>query len=1143
MQAFESRQGRKRKNNMKHTVWGKIVSLTLTVLMTAAMAAPLPVNAGGAVEVTVKNMGDAGGNSFSIYANGIPILLAAGAGDKTKIYLDVNANGQIDAGENPLALSGADIPAGSAADGYDLTRSTVFGGGCDINALSTKVSMLGGKIAILHGGGAKNTGTGGEVTGNTSVTVLGGEITDRLSGGGYAGGTVHGDSSVVIRGSSAVIGMLLGCGYSAVIDGNSYITIADRNYTQDICCTYGMISGDAIIRSGINGKITSQITGEVLGYVRYEYEVAFFDGKNGNRYSETTPQKTQWIRANNLIEKPTDPTLNEKNFAGWRNMSDDSAFSLGTAITAPLALYAEWTDGETQTLYLNTTDGKLHVGSTDGEILPSESSRLCGGAYSWDAGTQTLTLNNVNWKTTAATAFNLGSTAVTLALADYSRNSFASTCISNTLNAESCGIYVGDSLTVTGELDVSSRGKLSVEGTSFLTPTPDGLSNTKTIGIFVKKNYIQTGGDVEAFGGSIIGSNPGGTSSGLEFYPNPQYSATITGGTLRARGGRATSKSNGIFTYGNIVVDGGGLIGEAVGCINVNAEKALCAGIVLNQGIFPNRLTFKKGSMIGVGARAGISVGSYELPELYQYKVNPDFAEEPGVDYIQSEDKPLSLDDASYKYVGIWEVVKEGTAVVDVQYTGERTFEEPLTVWLYQGGVEKYTMRLDRGSPPYFVEAAYGTYDIWTNINGTPENSGEKITVDSSKTERSLTFYRVQFKNGSDTLKSGYAASDHGITPPANPTKSGQTFDGWDKDYTSITADTIITAKWSASTGGTVRGTVTNDKTPPEKVGGVTVIVKRGETELGKTTTDADGGFGFSGLPDGTYCLVAVKGEQTVTKMIAILKNAANGDMVLPTGRKNTIVETRSNTPPIAAEGLNGLFTADDLNAVSMGGKVEIKLTAEKKDESAVPADAGKLKILTGDGKELVLIDLTVKKTVNGGGSTTLKELDKIIEIVVELPEELKDKTGLSVFRVHNDIAEALSTDETKGEYYKIEGNYLHIFVKKFSTYAIAFDKTGGSGSGGNSLGTSGGSGSSDSPSSGSGTPGKPAVDLAGGSPYEDSAKIVTAQHSSGKTSENAIHTEPVDNMRQLVGEAVLLVLAGVVLFRRLRSWFASSQK
>ena len=55
-----------------------------------------------------------------------------------------------------------------------------------------------------------------------------------------------------------------------------------------------------------------------------------------------------------------------------------------------------------------------------------------------------------------------------------------------------------------------------------------------------------------------------------------------------------------------------------------------------------------------------------------------------------------------------------------------------------------------------------------------------------------------------------------------------------------------------------------------------------------------------------------------------------------------------------------------------------------------------------------------------------------------------RDVYKRQVLRVHDKNAEVLSSSETDDEYFRVEGNYIHIFVKKFSTYAIAFDKVGG---------------------------------------------------------------------------------------------------
>ena len=134
----------------------------------------------------------------------------------------------------------------------------------------------------------------------------------------------------------------------------------------------------------------------------------------------------------------------------------------------------------------------------------------------WDVTTNTLTLNGVNFETTANTALSLpeGSTIIL-----HGENTINGVGSSNYLYKVCYGIFVNDSI-----LTIKGDGKLTVTG---------GESASHSFGISAYNVKIE-GGDVTAIGGT----STDGDSVGIT-------SVSIGGGKLTAKGGTAANKSIG----------------------------------------------------------------------------------------------------------------------------------------------------------------------------------------------------------------------------------------------------------------------------------------------------------------------------------------------------------------------------------------------------------------------------------------------------------------------------------------------------------------------------------------------------------------------------------------------------------------------
>ena len=287
------------------------------------------------------------------------------------------------------------------------------------------------------------------------------------------------------------------------------------------------------------------------------------------------------------------------------------------------------------------------------------------------------------------------------------------------------------------------------------------------------------------------------------------------------------------------------------------------------------------------------------------------------------------------------------------------------------------------------------------------------------------------------------------------------------------TADSQITVKASGGISGIVR-----ENTSP--IPGVTVEARQGGTEgslvAKPVVTGDDGAYEFRSLPQGIYSLVAKRTPagrkpQVITRIIEIGDTIVEGDIYMPDSDKNTVVEVKAGTPPVAADHLDDLYkteniavdneagiTQADLEKLTGGGSLEIKLTAQEKEreDNSVKEEVSRIESGAGGSSQLMVLDLKVEKTVTESGHTTgtttqLTSLPQLIKIVIPV-EGLSDKVDIRVLRVHQGETQELPYEN---EYFEVYGDHLILYVKKFSIYGLAYNMadttsghTGGSGSG-----------------------------------------------------------------------------------------------
>ena len=84
-------------------------------------------------------------------------------------------------------------------------------------------------------------------------------------------------------------------------------------------------------------------------------------------------------------------------------------------------------------------------------------------------------------------------------------------------------------------------------------------------------------------------------------------------------------------------------------------------------------------------------------------------------------------------------------------------------------------------------------YVFTVTLNG--DSNGDAVNLEI--TDDNATYYTVTFKDWDGTvLKTEMVEEGHAATAPANPTRPGYTFTGWDVDFSNVTSDLVVTAQY-----------------------------------------------------------------------------------------------------------------------------------------------------------------------------------------------------------------------------------------------------------------------------------------------------------------------------------------------------------
>ncbi len=539
-----------------------------------------------------------------------------------------------------------------------------------------------------------------------------------------------------------------------------------------------------------------------------------------------------------------------------------------------------------------TALGLLNAAKTDG----AEDS-------TWDSTTNTLTLNGVNFETSAVDAVKLPDGAK-ITLADGTTNTIKG---GDAATGDCYGIY--------------GEGSLTIQGTGTLNVT-SGTAGNLSFGIHAQNSVTINSGAVTATGGAA----PNNQSFGIRALNND---LTINGGTVTATGVDAKHSSNGLWagngsvtiSGGKVVATGGGASsGASSGIYANNVEINNTGAIVTATGgtqknghsfgiyVYGGKVTFSGGTLTAATKDTTCIKGTFDVTGSDVKTISFDgnggsggmVAKTTAAEYTLPENAFTAPDGKQFKG---WKVGEEIKAV------GGKIDADDSTIVYAQWEDVEYTVTVTGGTASPSGAQAAGTsitisanepaagqrFKEWTGADGLTFTSGSKTSATATFTmpDRAValiatyedipvaTTYTVTFNanGGSVTPASAETGADGKLTSLPTPTRSRYSFNGWyteasggtkvDTDYV-FNANTTIYANWTytgGGGGGTTRYTVSFETNGGSKVSSKTVTRN---TAVSEPTAPTKDGYTFDGWYSDKELTTAYDFSAKVTKSFTL---------------------------------------------------------------------------------------------------------------------------------------------------------------------------------------------------------------------------------------------------------------------------------
>ncbi len=363
-----------------------------------------------------------------------------------------------------------------------------------------------------------------------------------------------------------------------------------------------------------------------------------------------------------------------------------------------------------------------------------------------------------------------------------------------------------------------------------------------------------------------------------------------------------------------------------------------------------------------------------------------------------------------------------------------------------------------------------GSYEVWLEIT----NSNYRLPDGSTKgqigsylvADTAPTLYSVSFDGGEGATGGMEELEAAGgsllILPECGFEKEGFAFAGWEHSgklwqpgaaFEMPRKNITLTARWSETQS--VTGTVKDEAGAP--VDGAVVSLWKGSDKLCEFTTGDDGVYRFPDLAPGDYNLSAAVGDRIVTTAVTVEQGGGvtGGGVILPDNRIDTRVEVSAGSAGIVVDGLGGVLSQEDEQAVEEGGSAEVTVKVQQKKESSLTLEQAELLEDSAGRADLgMYVDISMDKSVTTAQGQTEDAKgaasEELLTVIIPLPAELSGRRNYTVVRTDGSVGAALSdeADPQTGEYYEVseDATTLILHVKESALYAVGYRRPSSSG-------------------------------------------------------------------------------------------------